>query len=276
MILDGRKVANLRNKNLKNKIIEEGLTLKTAIILVGEDPASLIYVNSKIRASKRVGIESKLIHLKENTTDLELTKIITDLNKNENIDGILLQLPLPSHLDSKKFINLIDPKKDIDGFTTVNQGKLFQDLPTIRPATPQGILNLLDHYNIDVAGMDVCVIGRSQIVGLPTAKMLSDRNATVSILHKQTKDLKKYTKIADLIVVATGNINLLTEDMVKDGVIVVDVGINRLNGKIYGDVDFLNVSKKAKYISPVPKGVGPMTINALLENVFKIKRGENL
>lgn len=276
MILDGRKVANLRNKKLKMKIINEKLKLKTAIILVGEDPASLIYVNSKIRQSKRVGINSELIHLKENTKDKELTKVINELNNDKEIDGILLQLPLPNHLDSKKYINLIDPNKDIDGFTTVNQGKLFQDLPTIRPATPQGILNLLDHYEIDVSGMDVCVIGRSQIVGLPTAKMLSDRNATVSILHKKTKDLKRYTKFADLIVVATGNINLLKADMVKEGVIVVDVGINRLDGKIYGDVDFLNVSKKAKYISPVPKGVGPMTINALLENVYKIKRGENL
>lgn len=276
MILDGRKVANLRNKKLKMKIINEKLKLKTAIILVGEDPASLIYVNSKIRQSKRVGINSELIHLKENTNDKELTKVINELNNDKEIDGILLQLPLPNHLDSKKYINLIDPNKDIDGFTTVNQGKLFQDLPTIRPATPQGILNLLDHYEIDVSGMDVCVIGRSQIVGLPTAKMLSDRNATVSILHKKTKDLKRYTKFADLIVVATGNINLLKADMVKEGVIVVDVGINRLDGKIYGDVDFLNVSKKAKYISPVPKGVGPMTINALLENVYKIKRGENL
>lgn len=276
MILDGRKVANLRNKKLKMKIINEKLKLKTAIILVGEDPASLIYVNSKIRQSKRVGINSELIHLKENTKDKELTKVINELNNDKEIDGILLQLPLPNHLDSKKYINLIDPNKDIDGFTTVNQGKLFQDLPTIRPATPQGILNLLDHYEIDVTGMDVCVIGRSQIVGLPTAKMLSDRNATVSILHKKTKDLKRYTKFADLIVVATGNINLLKADMVKEGVIVVDVGINRLDGKIYGDVDFLNVSKKAKYISPVPKGVGPMTINALLENVYKIKRGENL
>lgn len=276
MILDGRKVANLRNKKLKMKIINEKLKLKTAIILVGEDPASLIYVNSKIRQSKRVGINSELIHLKENTNDKELTKVINELNNDKEIDGILLQLPLPNHLDSKKYINLIEPNKDIDGFTTVNQGKLFQDLPTIRPATPQGILNLLDHYEIDVSGMDVCVIGRSQIVGLPTAKMLSDRNATVSILHKKTKDLKRYTKFADLIVVATGNINLLKADMVKEGVIVVDVGINRLDGKIYGDVDFLNVSKKAKYISPVPKGVGPMTINALLENVYKIKRGENL
>lgn len=273
MLLDGKKVANIRNKKLKEKIQKENIKLKTAIILVGKDPASLIYVKSKIKACENVGIESKLIELSENTNDQKLTNVINDLNNDKTVDGILLQLPLPDHLDSKKFINLIDPNKDIDGFTTVNQGKLFQNLPTIRPATPQGILNLLDHYKIELKGLDVCVIGRSQIVGLPTAKMLSDRNASVSILHKQTKDLKKYTKIADLIVVATGNINLLTEDMVKDDVIIIDVGINRLNGKIYGDVDFKNVSKKAKYITPVPKGVGPMTINALLENVYKIKRG---
>lgn len=273
IILDGRKVANLRNEILKNKIKSENLNLKTVIILVGDDPASLIYVNSKIRASKKVGINSELVHLSSKTTDLDLTNLIQSLNKDESVDGILLQLPLPSHLDSKKFINLISYKKDIDGFTTINQGKLFQNLETIRPATPQGILNLLDYYEINVTGMDVVVIGRSQIVGLPTAKMLSDRNATVTICHLQTKDLTKFTKTADLIVVATGNSNLIKSEMVKEGVIIVDVGINRIDGKIVGDVDFPNVSKKAKYISPVPRGVGPMTINALLENVYKIKRG---
>ena len=276
MLLDGRKVANLRNEILKRKIKEENLKLKTVIVLVGDDPASLIYVNSKIRASKKVGIESDLVHLSSDTTDLELTKLITELNEDSSVDGVLLQLPLPKHLDSKKFINLISYKKDIDGFTTINQGKLFQDLPTIRPATPQGILNLLDHYEIDVYGMDVCVVGRSQIVGLPTAKMLSDRNATVTICHSETKDISVFTKMADLIVVATGNANLIKADMVKEGVIIVDVGINRIDGKIVGDVDFANVSKKAKYISPVPRGVGPMTINALLENVYKIKRGISL
>lgn len=271
MILDGKKVANIRNELLKEKILKENLKLKTAIILVGDNPASLTYVNGKLKACSKVGIEANLISLPASITKEELTEEIAKLNNDLSVDGILLQLPLPNHLDSKHFINLIEPNKDIDGFTTINQGKLFQELPTISPATPQGIMNLLDYYKIDLTGLDVLVIGRSQIVGLPVAKMILDRHATVTICHLQSRDWRVYSKNADLIVVAAGHPHLLTADLVKEGVIVIDVGINKIDGKIVGDVDFENVSKKAKYISPVPKGVGPMTINALLENIYKVK-----
>lgn len=273
MILDGKMVADLRNEELRKKIIAENLNLTTAIILVGNNPASLVYVKNKIKASKKVGIKTTLYNLDESISEVELTKLINELNTNDEVDGILLQLPLPKHLDDDKFINLINPLKDIDGFTTINQGKLFQKQPTIVSATPQGIINLLNHYKIDVTGLDAVVVGRSQIVGMPIAKLLTDLNATVTICHTKTKDLSKYTKKADLIVAAVGVPKMITANMVKDGVIIIDVGINRLNGKLVGDVDFLEVSKKAKYITPVPKGVGPMTINALLENIYKIKRG---
>lgn len=275
-ILDGALVAKTRNEQLKIKIQED--TLKgikapnAAIILVGEDPASAVYVNSKLKASKNVGINSTLIKLDENISDLELTKIITDLNNDDSITGILLQLPIPKHLDDKKFINLIDTKKDIDGFTLENQGKLFQGLDATHAATPQGIINLLDHYKIDVKGLNVVVIGRSQIVGLPISKLLLDRNASVTICHSRTKDISLYTKEADLIVVAVGIPKLLKASMVKKDVIVIDVGINRIDGKLVGDVDFEEVSKLASFITPVPKGVGPMTINALLENIYKISK----
>lgn len=273
MILDGLMVANLRNEQLKKKILEENLKLKTAIVLVGNNAASLVYVNNKIKASKKVGIETILYHLDENITKEELEKLLNNLNSDNSVDGILLQIPLPKHLAENYFINLINPNKDIDGFTIINQGKLFQKLPTIASATPQGIINLLNHYEIDVSGMNAVVIGRSQIVGMPIAKMLNDLNATVTICHTKTKDLLFYTKNADLIVVAAGKAKLLTASMVKEGVIVIDVGINRVDNKLVGDADFDNLVNIAKYITPVPKGVGPMTINALLENIYKVKRG---
>lgn len=274
MLLDGLLISKKRNEELKTKIKNENLKLKTSIILVGEDPASLVYVKGKIKASKEVGIETELINLSNDIKESELELLIKRLNNDNSVNGILLQLPLPKGFNEKKMINLIDPNKDIDGFTTINQGKLFQKLDCINAATPQGIINLIDEYKIDVSGMNVVVIGRSQIVGLPIAKLLLDRNASVTICHSKTKDIKLYTKEADLVVVAVGIAKLLKEDMVKDGVIVIDVGINRIDGKLIGDVDFENVSKKASYITPVPRGVGPMTINALLENVYKISKME--
>ncbi|VEU79683.1 bifunctional 5,10-methylenetetrahydrofolate dehydrogenase/5,10-methenyltetrahydrofolate cyclohydrolase [Haploplasma axanthum] len=279
MILDGLKIANNRNELLKEKIekeINEGLKKpKSVIILVGNDPASKIYVNSKIKASAKVLIDTELIELSRETSEQELESLIEKLNNDKSVDGILLQLPLPKHLDEKKFINLIENKKDIDGFTIVNQGKLFQNIDATYAATPQGIINLLDEYKIDVKGLNAVVVGRSQIVGLPIAKMLIDRNATVTICHSKTKDISFYTKNADLIVMAVGVAGMLKAEMVKDNVVVIDVGINRVDGKLYGDVDFENVSKKASFITPVPKGVGPMTINALLENTYKVSRLNN-
>ncbi|HKL95161.1 MAG TPA: bifunctional 5,10-methylenetetrahydrofolate dehydrogenase/5,10-methenyltetrahydrofolate cyclohydrolase [Haploplasma sp.] len=275
-LLDGFKVAKIRNEQLKLQIEEDtkkGLTVpKAAIILVGDDPASKIYVNSKLRDSKKVGILSELVELPTDVSEEVLEEKISELNNDNSVTGILLQLPLPKHLDDKKFINLIDTKKDIDGFTLANQGLLFQGLDATHAATPQGIINLLDHYNINVSGMNVVVIGRSQIVGLPIGKLLLDRNATVTTCHSRTKDLSLYTKTADLIIMAVGIPKLLKADMVKEGVVVIDVGINRVDGKLVGDVDFDEVSKLASYITPVPRGVGPMTINALLENIYKISK----
>lgn len=275
-LLDGFKVAKIRNEQLKLQIEEDtkkGLTVpKAAIILVGDDPASKIYVNSKLRDSKKVGILSELVELPTDVSEEVLEEKISELNNDNSVTGILLQLPLPKHLDDKKFINLIDTKKDIDGFTLANQGLLFQGLDATHAATPQGIINLLDHYNINVSGMNVVVIGRSQIVGLPIGKLLLDRNATVTTCHSRTKDLSLYTKTADLIIMAVGIPKLLKADMVKEGVVVIDVGINRVDGKLVGDVHFDEVSKLASYITPVPRGVGPMTINALLENIYKISK----
>lgn len=275
-LLDGFKVAKIRNEQLKLQIEEDtkkGLTVpKAAIILVGDDPASKIYVNSKLRDSKKVGILSELVELPADVSEDILEQKIRELNNDDSVTGILLQLPLPKHLDDKKFINLIDTKKDIDGFTLANQGLLFQGLDATHAATPQGIINLLDHYNINVSGMNVVVIGRSQIVGLPIGKLLLDRNATVTTCHSRTKDLSLYTKTADLIIMAVGIPKLLKANMVKEGVVVIDVGINRVDGKLVGDVDFDEVSKLASYITPVPRGVGPMTINALLENIYKISK----
>ncbi len=273
-IMNGKEVSKIRNLNLKQKIDK---ALKTAsrppslaVILVGEDPASLIYVESKVRQAKSVGINSIDIKLPESISEVELIKEIEKLNNDPLIDGILIQLPLPKHINEGKMLDLVHQEKDVDGFSVLNQGKLFQNRDSIISATPKGIINLIDHYGINLEGLNCTVIGRSLIVGLPISKLLIDRNATVTTCHRYTKDLKSHTINADLIVVATGNINLITADMVKDGVIIIDVGINRIGKKICGDVDFENVKNKASFITPVPGGVGPMTISALLENVYQV------
>ncbi|NLL69331.1 MAG: bifunctional 5,10-methylenetetrahydrofolate dehydrogenase/5,10-methenyltetrahydrofolate cyclohydrolase [Acholeplasmataceae bacterium] len=273
-IMNGKEVSKIRNLNLKQKIDK---ALKTAsrppslaVILVGEDPASLIYVESKVRQAKSVGINSIDIKLPESISEVELIKEIEKLNNDPLIDGILIQLPLPKHINEGKMLDLVHQEKDVDGFSVLNQGKLFQNRDSIISATPKGIINLIDHYGINLEGLNCTVIGRSLIVGLPISKLLIDRNATVTTCHRYTKDLISHTINADLIVVATGNINLITADMVKDGVIIIDVGINRIGKKICGDVDFENVKNKASFITPVPGGVGPMTISALLENVYQV------
>lgn len=276
MILDGKLVANIRNEKLKEQITKDlakGISSPNIkIINVGDDPASKSYIKSKRKAARDVLINAEIIEFNEDVSQKEIENLIIKLNQDSSVDGILLQLPLPKHLNEHYLTNLIEASKDIDGFTLINQGKLFQKQKALRPATPQGILNLLEYYEIDVSSLNVVVVGRSQIVGLPIAKMLLDLNATVTICHSRTKDLINHTKSADLIIMAVGIPLMLKADMVKEGVIIVDVGINRVDGKLYGDVDFENVAKKAKYITPVPKGVGPMTINALLENAYKIKK----
>lgn len=274
ILLDGFKVANERNLALKVKIDELVKQNKRkpslSIILVGNNPASLSYVKGKGKACELVGIEHKLYTLDENIEEKDLIELIQKLNKDENVDGILLQLPIPKHLNDNMLIDLISKDKDADGFHVINQGNLYQKKQTIKPATPKGIMSLLETYNINVSGMNAVVIGRSNIVGFPVARLLMDAGATITVCHTKTKDLSFHTKQADLLVVSAGRPMVVTREMVKPGAIVVDVGVNRVDGKLVGDVDFEGIKEVASYLTPVPKGVGPMTINALLENTFEL------
>lgn len=274
ILLDGAKVANERNLMLKEIIEKDILKYHRApslsIILVGENPASQSYVKGKGKACKLVGIDHQLYNLSDDVTEDELSALIEKLNHDGSVDGILLQLPIPKHLNESKLIDLISKDKDADGFHVVNQGYLYQKKPTICPATPKGIMNLLKSYDIDVSGMDAVVIGRSNIVGFPVARLLMDAGATITVCHRQTKDLAFHTRTADLLIVSAGRAELVTKEMVKPGAIVVDVGVNRVDGKLVGDVHFEGVSKVASHLSPVPKGVGPMTINALMENTYEL------
>ncbi len=274
VLLDGKHVSEQRNLQLKDKI-EEAKAIyhrppKLSLVLVGDHPASLSYVRGKRRASKLVGMESDTHLLPEDTSPETLHELITSLNQDDTVDGILLQLPLPKHLDEDEFINLISKDKDTDGFHVVNQGNLYQTKPTVHPATPKGIMTLIDTYNIDVRGMHAVIVGRSAIVGFPVARLLMDRGATITVCHSKTKDLTYHTKQADLIVMAVGRPELLTKDMVKEGVIVIDVGINRVDGKLVGDANFDDLKDVASYLTPVPGGVGPMTIHSVLENTYEL------
>lgn len=274
VILDGFNVANERNKTLYKKIeeyVQKGIRRPhLAIILIGENPASLSYVKGKGKACEVAGIKHTLHHLNDNVSYDEVYDLIQVLNEDPSVDGMILQLPIPKHLDENKLIDAISKDKDADGFHVVNQGNLYQKKPTIEPATPKGIMTLLKHYNIALSGLHAVVVGRSNIVGFPVARLLMDQGATITVCHRQTKDLSFHTKNADLLVVASGKPHLVTRDMVKPGAIIVDVGVNRVDGKLIGDVDFESVKDLASYITPVPKGVGPMTINALLENTFEL------
>ena len=269
-IIDGKEIA----KKLRAKIAEEVKTLDRppglAVILVGEDPASAVYVRNKELACIEAGFFSDKIIKSENTTEEQLLEEVERLNNNSHIDGILVQLPLPKHVDTNKILEVIDPKKDVDGFHPYNVGRLVTGLDSFAPCTPLGVMELFKEYNIDVKGLDACVVGASNIVGKPMQALLLNQFATVDICHIYTKNLKEHTERADIVVVGVGKPNLITADMVKEGAIVVDIGINRLeNGKLVGDVDFENVSKKASFITPVPGGVGPMTIAMLLKNTIK-------
>lgn len=253
-------------QTLKQKGIIPGL----AVILVGNDPASAAYVGMKEKACDQVGIYSLLHRLSESATQEDLVALINELNSNQSIDGILVQLPLPKHMDTDAILETIAPHKDVDGFHPYNVGRLVQGLSGFKPCTPYGVMKLLEANDINVCGMDACVIGRSNIVGKPMATLLLHAGATVSICHSQTKSMERFTKEADLIIVGVGKPNLLTADMVKDGAIVVDVGINRLDtGTLVGDVDFEKVAPKCSFITPVPGGVGPMTIAMLLSNTLE-------
>ena len=283
ILLDGKKTAAdikkeiaLEVDNLKDK---GNKTPHLAAIIVGNDGASLTYVNAKVKACERVGFESTLIRLSENTTEQELLNEIAGLNIDKNIDGFIVQLPLPKHIDEQKVLMAVDPNKDVDGFHPTNVGKMALNLPTFISATPFGILELLDRYNVKTSGKHVVVLGRSHIVGSPMSILLSQKrtvgNATVTMCHSRTKNLKEITLQADIIIAAIGIPEFLKADMVKDHVTVVDVGITRIadankkNGfRLVGDVAFEEVSKKSQFITPVPGGVGPMTIAMLLKNTL--------
>lgn len=273
IILDGKTTSKNIKDKLKNKvedlILKYGSTPTLAIIQVSNNPASQIYVRNKIKAASYCNINTKHIHLEESIRTEDLLKIIDNLNSDEEINGIIAQLPLPKHIDENLIINHICEEKDVDGFSVSCKGKLFGNIDTFTPATPTGIMTLLDAYNIAIEGKNAVVVGRSNIVGKPMAMLLLNKNATVTIAHSKTKDLNEVTKKADILVVAVGKPKFITKEMVKEGAVVIDVGINRVDDKIYGDVDFENVKEVASYITPVPGGVGPLTIASLLENTVK-------
>lgn len=272
-ILDGKALS----AKVKSEVKQEAIRLKNlgiqpalAVILVGEDKASQTYVNSKEKACNACEIRSIMHRLPENTSENELLALIDVLNLDDSIDGILVQLPLPKHISEQKVIKSISPFKDVDGFHAINTGNLVSGIDGFVPCTPLGIMRMFSEYDIDLTGKLACVIGRSNIVGKPMINLLLNANATVIATHSKTKDLSLLTKQADIVVVAIGKPHFLTSDMVKDGAVVIDVGINRLdNGTLVGDVDFENVKEKCSFITPVPGGVGPMTIAMLLNNTIK-------
>ena len=275
-IIDGKKLSQKIREEIKvevNEMKKEGLTPGLAVILVGNDPASQTYVKMKKNTSAEVGIYSVVHEFPETISEKELLSTIDMINENPNIHGLLIQLPLPKHIDTTKILERVSPSKDVDGFHPYNMGRLVEGLESFVPCTPLGVMEMFKEYKIDLYGKDVCVVGASNIVGKPMWALLVNEMATVDICHIATKDLKEHTKRADIVIVGVGKPNLITEDMVKDGAAVIDIGINRLpNGKLVGDVDFENVSKKASFITPVPGGVGPMTIAMLLKNTIKAAR----
>ena len=248
----------------------EGLRVPgLAVVIVGSDPASLVYVRNKHKACEEVGFLSRVIEMPEETTEEELLALVESLNADGEIDGILVQLPLPKHLDEKTVIAHIDPKKDVDAFHTFNVGKIMLGETGFLPCTPAGVMELLKAYHISPAGKECVVVGRSNIVGKPMAMLLLHANGTVTVAHSRTKDLAEVTRRADILVVAIGKAKFITADMVKEGAVVIDVGMDRdKNGKLCGDVDFAAVAPKTSYITPVPGGVGPMTITMLLKNTL--------
>ena len=286
-ILDGKKISN----QIKDEIAAEVSNMKSrgekvphlAAVLVGDDGASLTYVGSKVRACERIGFESTLVRLPASTSEEELLKQIDELNTNDDIDGFIVQLPLPKHIDEQKVLLAVDPDKDVDGFHPANFGKMALEMESFIPATPFGIMELLDRYNVATSGKHTVVIGRSNIVGRPISILMSQKgepgNSTVTLTHSRTQHLEEFTRDADIIISALGVPNFLKGDMVKEGVVVIDVGITRVPDestpkgyRIVGDVDFDAVSKKSSFITPVPGGVGPMTIAMLLKNTLLARK----
>ena len=274
MIIDGKQIAQELKEAMREQVAElsrrYGRKPCLDVIIVGEDPASKTYVNSKIKATEYCGFEGELIQLPVSTGENELLQIIASKNEDEKVDGILVQLPLPAHIDTYRVIEAIAPEKDVDGFHPSNVAKLWLNQPAVVPCTPLGIIELLERTHTPLEGRHAVVVGRSNIVGKPTAKLLLDRNCTVTMAHSRTVDLAAVCREADILVVAAGKPQMITADMVKPGATVIDVGINRLqDGSLVGDVDFASVAPKAGAITPVPGGVGPMTITMLMRNTIE-------
>ena len=278
-LIDGKELAKNIRQELKkenDKLKEKGINAKLAVILVGDDNASKVYIKNKSKACNDVGIEFEEILLDSNITMDKLLNVIENLNLREDINGILLQSPIPKELNIQEAFEKIDYRKDVDGFNPINVGKLMIGQDGFIPCTPYGIVRMLEEYNIPVEGKNAVVIGRSNIVGKPLSQCLLNKNATVTVCHSRTRDIQNVTKNADILISAVGKLNMVTEDMVKDGAVVIDVGMNRKeNGKLAGDVDFENVKEKSSYITPVPGGVGPMTIAMLMNNVIKATKQQN-
>jgi len=279
VILDGKAVSAKVKEEVKEEVEalkKQGVSVGLAVIIVGNNPASRTYVNNKKKACEAAGIVSEEYALPEETTQEELLALVRELNQKDSINGILCQLPLPKHLDEEAVIAAISDKKDVDAFSAVNVGHIMIGDYSFLPCTPAGIMEILRHYNIDVAGKECVVIGRSNIVGKPMAMLLLHQNGTVTICHSKTKNLKDVTSRADILVAAVGISHFVTADMVKEGAVVIDVGMDRdENGKLCGDVDFAAVEPKASYITPVPGGVGPMTIATLLKNTVTAAKQQN-
>ena len=273
-ILDGKALADKLNLALKAKIQEAvdriGIKPKLVTILIGEDPASKVYLNMKKRTSAIVGIESEILELDEHISKEKITEEINKLNSNCNVHGILLQLPLPKSQASNilKYIEVISPKKDVDGLTPINKGRLYDYNENLAPCTPTGIITLLDHYNIELKGKEVVIVNRSNLVGKPLIFMMLKRNATVTVCHTSTKNIESHMRRGDILVVAVRHPNFVTSEKIKDGAILIDVGINRVNGKLCGDVSFEDVYEKCSKIAPSPGGIGPLTVHFLLHNTF--------
>lgn len=269
-ILDGKQAKIQILNSLKEEILKLDTKLELAVIQVGEDPASSVYVRQKAKMADMLGYIFNHIKLSEDIEEEKLISIINGLNRDRFTDGILVQLPIPKHLNAKRIQNAISPLKDVDGLTDINMGKLVHGVDSLVPCTPMGIVDLLDIYNINLSGKNVTIVGRSDLVGKPLASLLTNRNATVTLCHSKTNNLKEFTRLADILVVAMGRPNYITCDYVNKGSIVVDVGINRLeNNKLCGDVDFNSVAPVSSFITPVPGGVGPMTVAELAKNTYK-------
>ena len=277
-VIDGKFVASIIKENVAKGVEQlknRGIEVCLAVILVGDDPASRVYVNNKKKTCEQLGIISKEYILPENTTQEELLFLINELNCSPCVNGILCQLPLPKGIDEKVVINAIAPEKDVDAFHPVNVGGIMLNDYNFLPCTPAGVMELLKYYKIDVAGKNCVILGRSNIVGKPMSMLLLHENGTVTTCHSKTNNLKAYTTNADILIAAVGKANFVTADMIKDGAVVIDIGINRLDGKLCGDVDYANVFKKASYITPVPGGVGPMTIAMLMQNTLTAAKLQN-